>query len=159
MLSSGVPRGHRKCVAAEPLVEELILPFDDEFGQRSESVSIRRFRNAIQRTPCQVREMLRLASGSLQNIVALDQFQNLFKLDGVKPTILQHTGNLLSFFRTALRQKIDQRQRNLAFSEIAANGLAQRFFRRSEIQQVIGTRKASAATWRASAPTPGSSWS
>src|SRR5579875_866372 len=28
-------------------------------------------------------------------------------------------------------------QRNLAFSEIAANGLAQRFFRRSEIQQVI----------------------
>src|SRR3989442_8244554 len=113
------------------------LALDDELRKGPQGVLVLGIGEAFEAVPCALRELLRLRAGEAQSPVLLDQLEDFAELHGVETALLEHAGDLLRFLGTALLQQIDERQRHLAFAQIAADGFPENVFRRDEVQDIV----------------------
>ena len=75
--------------------------------------------------------------GTLDGIVPVQDVQDLGEGHLIVVAIGKHSLHQAALFRLGRFQGVDQRQRDFAFAQVVADRLAQNFFPRSKIQDVI----------------------
>src|SRR5580698_2739428 len=115
----------------------LVIALGDQFGQRVHGPLVGRIRELAQDGAGTFRKRLRSLAHAIEPMANLDHTKDLLEWGIVVIALSEHGAHQLPLFRRSLFQRVDERQRNFALSQIAAHGLAEYFFVRCEVQHVV----------------------
>src|SRR5882757_3884506 len=114
-----------------------VLPLQDKIGERSESARKFGISVAVEASLRAACIILRQRTGASKRSGFMNQRNDCFGAHGNKFLFREHARDKFTRIAVAIFHRVDQRQSDLAFFQIAKNRFAKLFRRGREIQQVI----------------------